>query len=234
MSVWSSFPRRRVLERLPLLTAGVHAGSHMAALRVYFALAIEADYHQRTVAMSLTQLERSTGLSRPMVAKGLGAAVDVGLLAVDDSSYRHSYRQLADDGDVSFAKIPKARLSAALPQLPTRGFHALDCLKIYAALLVVRPRLSFQVPISHKRLVSRTRVQPRRIRAGIDVLANHRLIHVASVASGSSGRTHNVYDLLGFKSIEAEEDAMDSEEAIDADIDFKGWPTAAADIDLPF
>lgn len=198
MSRWSSFPRRWVFERLSRFPAGPNSGAHMAALRVYLALALRADFNDRLVSISLTDLQTLTGLSRPMVTKGIATAVSTSLITVDATGYRHTYRLRDHEGDPAFAKIPTARLCTALPKLPTRGFHALDALKVYLALVLVRPRDSFTVPISVRNLADRSHVQPRRVRPAIDVLLNHRLIRIVELGSEGSGQPHHAYRLLGF------------------------------------
>ena len=198
MSRWSSFPRRRVFERLSQFPAGPNSGANMAALRVYLALALRANFSDRRASASLTDLQSLTGLSRPMVTKGIRTAVSASLIAVESSGYRHTYHLQSDEKELAFAKIPTARLRAALPQLPTRGFHALDALKVYLALVLVRPRESFLVPIGVRNLALRSHVQPRRVRAAIDVLINHRLLRIVEGDSNTGGHPHHAYRLLGF------------------------------------
>lgn len=199
MSRWSSFPRRRVFERLSQFPAGPNSGANMAGLRVYLALALRADFSDRRASVSLTDLQSLTGLSRPMVTKGIRTAVSASLIAVEASGYRHTYQLLSDEKELAFAKIPTARLRTALPQLPTRGFHALDALKVYLALVLVRPRDSFVVPIGVRNLVLRSHVQPRRVRAAIDVLINHRLVRIVEGDLNPGGHARHAYRLLGFE-----------------------------------
>lgn len=196
---WASFPRW-IGETLTEFTAGKDAGAHMAALRVYLAIALESDFDTRIATISWSALEKSTGLSRPMVKKGIVTAEKAGLIAVDKSGHTHSYRQLAQTDEIAFTQVPFFDLKSALPKLPTRGFHALDALKVYLTLLTVRLRNSELAVISHKKIQIRSGIQPGRIRAAIDVLINHRLIHVITVDAMETGsHRHNEYHLIGFK-----------------------------------
>jgi len=172
----------------------------MAALRVYLALALVADFDTRDASLSWSALEERTGLSRPMVKKGIAAAEKAGLISIDTSGHRHSYRLLKQsDDEITFTQLPLIEVRKALPNLPTRGFHALDALKVYMTLLTVRGRNSDTAAISHKKIQVRTGVQPGRIRSAIDVLVNHRLIHVErSESDEGEGHSYNVYLLLGF------------------------------------
>jgi len=207
---WSSFPRKWMFDRLSRFPAGAQAGAHMAALRVYLALALRADFNDRTASVSLTELQTLTGLSRPMVTKGIAKAASTELVAVDNSGYRHSYRLLGQEDDTAFAKIPKSRLRQQLPKLPTRGFHALDALKVYLALVLVRPRDSFTLPISVRLLAARSGVQPRRVRAAIDVLINHRLVRLVEVDGESGAHGHHAYRLLGFDVSDAADEVSET------------------------
>jgi hypothetical protein len=209
--LWSSFPRWWVGERLRNFHGGKTAGASMSALRVYLGIALVSDYSTRIGTPSWDDLETLTGLSRPMVRNGLHAAEAAGLIAIDSSGYRHSYRLSEVPTSKDFVKVPTALLRQALPKMPTRGAHALDCLKIYIVLLRLLPRRSFHVAIGHKKLVEWTGVKANRLRAGIDVLINHRLVHVVKAEAWDLGHPHNEYHLLGFGPRVA-----DTHDAIDA------------------
>jgi len=202
-SRWQSFPRW-IGDILTVFKAGKDAGANMAALRVYLALALAANFDTREASLSWSTLQRQTGLSRPMVMKGLAAAEKAGLIRVDKSGHRHSYRLLRrSEDEIAFTQVPVLELRKALPKLPTRGFHALDALKVYITLLTVRFRNSGTAAISYHKLQVRTGIQPGRIRAAIDVLVNHRLVHVQMSQSDEDGTIpHNEYWLLGFSTWE--------------------------------
>lgn len=202
MNRWASFPRWAA-EELTAFVAGSNAGTHMAAIRIYLALALESDFSTRVSAVSWTTLQAITGLSRPMITRGIAAAEEAGLIVVDRASGTHSYRLLRRGDETTFTKVPAAQLRGALPHLPTRGFHALDALKVYVALLTVRARNLDKAFIGHKKLATRSGVQPRRVRAAIDVLINHRLVHVMQSESTEAGHPYNEYQLLGFRGAEA-------------------------------
>lgn len=198
MEKWSSFPRWWIDDRLSKFTGGLDAGVHMAALRVYLGITLHSDFNTRLGAPTWDLLGEVTGLSRPMIGKGLLALATKGILEIDSSSYRHQYKLVSLSEAPGFVKVPRNRLRKELAKMPTRGAHALDCLKLYLALLRLRQRNSFQVPISHRKIVDWTGIKPNRIRAAIDVLINHGLIHVTIAESSSLGHPHNVYQLLGF------------------------------------
>jgi hypothetical protein len=88
--LWSSFPRWWVAERLRSFHGGKTNGASMSALRVYLGIALVSDYSTRIGAPSWDDLETLTGLSRPMVRRGLHAAEAAGLIAIDSSGDGHS------------------------------------------------------------------------------------------------------------------------------------------------
>lgn len=213
MEKWSSFPRWWIDDRLSKFTGGVDAGVHMAALRVYLGITLHSDFNTRIGAPTWDLLGEVTGLSRPMIGKGLAALAAKGVLEVDSSHYRHQYQLISLSDDPGFVKVPRNRLRKELPKMPTRGAHGLDCLKLYMALLRLRQRNSFQIPISHRKIADWTGIKPNRIRAAIDVLINHGLIHVTIAESSALGHPHNVYQLLGF--LEHRAEAIKSDESPD-------------------
>jgi hypothetical protein len=198
---WGSFPRW-VGDTLITFKAGKDAGASMSALRVYLALSLVADFHSGEADVSWSDLQELTGLSRPMVRKGLAAAVAADWIAIDTSGHRHSYRLIkSNDENASFTQVPLLELKKALPKLPVRGFHALDSLKVYITLLSVRSRNSDRAAIGHRKIQARTGVQPGRICSAIDVLVNHGLVDVhMSESVEAIGHRHNMYSLIGFGS----------------------------------
>jgi DNA-binding transcriptional ArsR family regulator len=208
---WGSFPRWWVRTRMKHFTAGKEAGTHMAALRIYLALALLVDFNSRSVTSSWTDLQTATGLSRPMLPKGLQVLEVLGLIDVARTGRRHTYRLVQLPDQRAFAKVPSVQLREALPEITTRGYLALNALKIYIVLLCLLPRdASFRVKISHKTLVEWTGIQPNRIRAALDVLINHDLLHINK--SESAGHHHNEYQLRGFRKLRRPDD--DFEEPI--------------------
>lgn len=220
---WSSFPRGWVRGTLKAFTAaGGQAGLNMAALRVYLALALKSDFKTKFASISWTDLEELTGLSRPTISRGIRRAAEFGLIKVDDSGHRHGYTLLgstpAEGGVIPFARIPTVRLKAVLARLPARGRQALNCLKIYIALVTVRPRNTITVSMSHKKLVEWTGMQPREVRAAIDVLINHNLVHLGRTEfMSTAGHPYNEYFLLGLsQSDEQSSKTSESERGVPA------------------
>lgn len=212
---WGSFPSWWVRARdLAQMRNGIHGGRFMAGLRVYFALGLLANYNTRSCQPTLSDLELATGLSKPMVLKGLRTleifyvpAPDgvcerkpewppglVPLITTEHVGRRAVYTMT--NGDKGFAKIPKYLLMHELRELPTRGSTALDALKLYLTLLSSRPNDSTKLKISHATIVNNTGIRPDRVKRAIDVLYEHGLIHLEK-AETSKGYPMNIYELRG-------------------------------------
>ncbi|MGH8506914.1 MAG: hypothetical protein ACRETM_13300 [Stenotrophobium sp.] len=169
----------------------------MAALRVYLAIALNSDFDTKFAEISISDLEEVTGLSRPMVVRGIKTAEEMQLLIVDRENHRHGYTMATSADSKGFAKLPKQKLKGVLNRLPARGYHALDALKLYITLLTVRPNKSAVVQIGHTRILEWTGLQPNRVRAAIDVLINHGLVHLDLSEVEDKRHRHNQYEILG-------------------------------------
>lgn len=176
----------------------------MATLRVYLAIAASIDRDARSAPLSWDLLEELTGLSRPMVSKGLSRAQDLGLLSADTTRRPHVYT-LLDDGTlepgdlVLFCKVPKHLVLKELRALPTRGVAVLEALKLYVTLLTVRDRYQYVARIGHEKIVWWTGMQPRHVKRAVSMLVAHNFIHVTQAESEGTGHPFNEYQLLGFQ-----------------------------------
>lgn len=219
---WGSYPSWWVLSHgLPRLQNAARNGPRVAALRTYLALAVLVDFHTRHVAVSISDLEAITGMSRPMVVAGTrvleGITAHQGVpkspttadlsapmlpvVQVHRSGKTTAFTLLRDHSS-AFAKVPRDLLRRELRGLPTRGTSALNAVKLYLALLSVRPNTSDRLPISHDKLVEYTGIRPDRLRSAIDVLFEHRLIRLEQIDAEDPkrpGHRRNVYYLLGLE-----------------------------------
>lgn len=201
MSSWGSFPKWWIgAELLPELEAtSEETGKNIAALKIYLGLAMHADYESRVLQVTYDDLEKTTGLSRPMIKRGLDALVRIGVIAIT-ATRPATYKLVEDPNSKLFAQIPISLLKTALRDLPNRGASALAALKLYLVLCHLRNFDGFSpVTVSHLRLQELTGVRPNALRQGLDHLVNHRLIHLQQEASDEShkGRPVNRYILLG-------------------------------------
>ena len=62
---------------------GKNAGSNISALKCILAISTSIDFHSRKAKLSISDLEALTGLSRPMVIRGLQGLAELGIVEVD-------------------------------------------------------------------------------------------------------------------------------------------------------
>ncbi len=201
MERWTSFPTWWVRQGLlnALHAAQASTGQNIAALKVYLALSINADFESRNAEISLTQLQVLTGLTRPMVTAGLKTLEAMNVIKVDRSAYRNIYHQVQAEAEVHWMKIPTAAVRAKLRELPNSTQSALAALKLYMVFLTVRQRGSHESPISHRKLQARTGVRPGLISRGVSHLISHGLLRFANkpIYTDAAGHPVNTYYLLG-------------------------------------
>ncbi|ARC95170.1 replication protein (plasmid) [Vibrio coralliilyticus] len=162
-------------------------------MKCLLALSVLTDYHSRSTDSSLTDLETLTGLSRPMVMRGLKKIEALGLIEVDKSHYVNRYTFLIRDGDDKWAKVPVVKMRSALRGIDNRGIAPFVGLKLYLTLLSLRYGQDTIVTVAHDTLRDYTRVQPKQIRKGLDVLYSHGLVHLQP----RDEKTSNQYQLIG-------------------------------------
>ncbi|WP_311061436.1 hypothetical protein [Pseudomonas aeruginosa] len=76
--------------------AGGQAGTSIAALKCLLAVSLQADFHTRTAAVSYNDFELLTGLSRPMISKGLRMLADMQILTIaGDHAHRYTVNEWA-------------------------------------------------------------------------------------------------------------------------------------------
>lgn len=177
-------------------------GVHLAALKVYLGLALDAKYGSWVTRSSLSSLEETCGLSRPSVIAGRDKLYALGLIRVKTNCSPFEYQLVQADDSKQFIKIPKPLLLKNLREISSRGVTTLNALKIYYTLLSLRVNKTNRARIGHIALVDRTGMQPRQVRRALDVLYSNELIHVHPPgASGSHywGENTNEYLLLGLE-----------------------------------
>lgn len=197
---WGSFPSGWLADLvLPRLEARAGlTGTHIGALKIYLAISLSADFHTRKLEISNDDLTVATNLSRPMLKRSLGVLVAAKILAIHAS--RPLTYELLDPAEGRFAQVPYGRASQALRKLANRGESVLAALKIYLTLLWLRDTTTGYASIGHEKLQQYTGVRPNLIRAGLDHLVIHGLIHIqVDEAWSRTGRQVHRYRLLGYQ-----------------------------------
>lgn len=168
-------------------------GEGIASMKCLLALSVLIDFYTKDVSVSITEIETITGLSRPMVIKGMAKLDYLGIISVDKSNYRNNYKLIVTKDDSRWAKVPSDMIRKQLKTISNRGTAPFVALKIYITLLSLRYKNEINVKISHEVIRNYTKVQPNQIRAGLDVLFSCSMIHLLPKEANSS----NVYKLIG-------------------------------------
>lgn len=201
MAKWSALPTWWTRDPgLVTFKAVDQAGQSIAAIKVVMAVALLANFNTHKTRSSLSDLEELTGLSRPMVLKGVASLEARNILQVNRVGHINEYELWLPENDGNWGKLPYERLRKQLSGISNRGAVPLAALKIYLILISLRPNQSLTIALSHEKIRMYTGIQTRHVRAALDVLLNHSLIRI-TISEGENpteleGR-HNVYTLLG-------------------------------------
>lgn len=200
MARFSALPTWWIRELgLGAFVGGERAGTSLAALKVVMAVSLLANFHSRKARNSVSDLEKLTGLSRPMVLAGVSLLEQLNVLTVDRSGHVNEY-EMSVTADANWGKLPYERLMARLPDMSNRGVISLSALKIYLLMVSLRPNSSPTLSIGHEKIREQTGIQTKHVRPALDILINHTLIRLSvsdGTEAGGARVRHNVYTLLG-------------------------------------
>ncbi|MGQ7860228.1 helix-turn-helix domain-containing protein [Pseudomonas sp. ADAK13] len=175
---------------------GKSAGLNIAALKCFLAISTSIDFHSQKAKLSISDLEALTGLSRPMVIRGLQVLVERGMVKVDKTAHIYEYELTSTRKDEGWGKIPYERIRKQLPEILNRGAIPLTALKIYLLLISLRPNGSESIPINYETMLGYLGCQRAHIRPALDILYSHTLVRITLEGSDARQR-HNVYTILG-------------------------------------
>ncbi|WP_214282973.1 helix-turn-helix domain-containing protein, partial [Escherichia coli] len=106
-------------------------GTGIAAMKCLLALSVLIDFHSRIAEVSLSGMEELTGLSRPMVIRGLARLEELGVV-VSDKDYRtNRYELTIKSNDSYWAKVPVDTVRKRLKTISNRGIAPFTALKLY-------------------------------------------------------------------------------------------------------
>jgi DNA-binding transcriptional ArsR family regulator len=195
---WGSFPKAAVDSgKLASLTgANGEVGAHIAAHKVYLALALEVDFHTRQVEMGMSFLQERTALARPMLSRALRALEQAEVLQVERDGYRNRYTQLLHAPN-AFRQVPSYVTRQALKLKLNRGVSVLAAWKLLPVLLYLRDRKTGDALAMHETLQRYSRVRPEHVSAGISQLVEWGLVRHRPTESNRNGHPSFVYRLAG-------------------------------------
>jgi len=182
-----------------LLTAfrgGKETGVSIAALKCVMAISTVVNFYSRKGQISYNELEDVTGLSRPMVQRGISALEEMGILKVD-RGHSNEYELLIAADDSYWTKLPVARIHRELREIPNRGAVPLAGLKIYLFLLSHRKNDSLSVSTPYTVFCDMLGIQRTHVRSGLDILYSHSFLHVTP--RERAGSDANLYTVLGLE-----------------------------------
>ncbi|HHG3395262.1 hypothetical protein WMQ40_23295 [Vibrio diabolicus] len=169
------------------------AGEGIAVMKCLLAMSVLIDFYTKDIDASITDFEKITGLSRPMVIKGISRLQNLGIIEVDKTNYRNNYKFVVKADDSRWAKVPLNITRKKLSQISNRGTAPFVALKVYITLLSLRRNEEVNIKLTHEKIREYTRVQPNQIRAGLDVLFSYSLLHLLPKEENMS----NEYQILG-------------------------------------
>lgn len=178
-------------------------GKMIAALKCYLVIAAYREYETGISVLSLNDIAKIGGVSKPMVLQGVALLEAMGLLEIglrahkNTNAYRLSGLSAADG---NFRKVPQDLICDRLPSLSARHPRNLDALKLYFAMLYLREERTSKAVVSHKRLIEYTGVRPEDVAAANSSLAACHFLHIRLAEGNDYSRTGhppNEYTLLG-------------------------------------
>lgn len=180
-----------------IFRGGSDTGKSIAALKCVIAISTVIDFRSRRGRISITELESFTGLSRPMVHRGLTFLESGGVLKIDREGHANEYELIEPGDDPYWAKLPVDRLKRNVSTIPNRGMVPLSALKIYLLLLSNRPNDSVHVKFSYDSFCEHLGIQRAHIRSALDILYSHSLLHVVQTKDAKQGNLVNSYEIIG-------------------------------------
>lgn len=175
-----------------------NAGSNIAALKTYIAIALEANFKTRNSQISYSQLEEITGLSRPMVARAIKILIEREIIKKDGigRGATNSYQLI--DKEVGWAKLPYQSLKSSLKDFSNRGVVCMYALKNLLVIAKFRDNKKTYTQITHETLVNKTGTPTNKIKAANDILITHGLIRLVRINDGTKISTKaNIYGMTG-------------------------------------
>ncbi|OTP70436.1 hypothetical protein [Caballeronia sordidicola] len=233
------------------LIAGAPTGTAIAALKLYIALCLKANFAKTKefpssgcVKRSITQLCTLTGLSRPVVIAGLRQLQAWRI--IECLGGRPAVYHVTDyDKAPYWAKLPSGHLFDGYPgevvrisQIPNRGVGTLHALQLYLYVASVRDRHSHKAKVTYPRFQSVLGFDRNEIAHAITLVGAYELVTVRTGDPDDVAfhpeRPCNVFWLRGSLTKEFRERAAADRRAVDeqnAAISAVAVAAAAADFD---
>ncbi|XXQ68006.1 hypothetical protein ACKLNO_10415 [Neisseriaceae bacterium B1] len=184
-------------------------GEGIACLKVYLALLTNIDFKSGVVEkMTYQDIEDVADVSRPMISKSLKALSELGLLSIQRKGRSNRYcLKIADGSSTQFAKAPKWILENCLSNIPNKGVHALNALKIYIYLLHLRDNSLDDVKVSYENMARFLGINRQFIRKSLMILVTAGFITIINAnKTKDNQRECNIYHVKGLRKYHDEDD----------------------------
>lgn len=182
----------------------------IAALMLYIAICHNAKdktehvYEETgTCRLSYDRLALITGLSRPIISKGLSILEKLRLIEADRETKPTLYRVVGYNPHKYWAKLPKRYLYNKEGSIPVfHEFHLrkkneLGALKMYLLIASFRDNKTGLTRIAYDKIADYTGMQSPDIKQAISLLLNHNLISLERQTYDEVGKRRNIYTLKG-------------------------------------
>ena len=196
---------RKINDDIASFLGGSQAGESIAALKCLLAISVQMDFTSRTATVSYTDFETLTGLSRPMVTKGIKALETRGLITIGGGhTHKYTVNEIQDE---HWAKLPTELLKRSLKDIGNRGVICLAALKIYILLVTRRNNIYQWTALTFDQIELSTGVRRTNIRAALSMLFSAGLIHSTIVDPNNGQPVFPAYLIRGL-SIKAPDHAF--------------------------
>ncbi len=213
---FSKCPTAWIIKRNGLKAFRVpEVGTCIAALKVYLAIVIRANYyptkeypHAGSALLSYTQIAELLDLSRVMIARGIKKLEAVKLVEVDRGLNTNLYRLTDFEDAFGWGKLPKLHLFNGpgsgirkLTQFSMRHRAHLNALKLYLLFIAFRNNNTNATKIAYETIGEYTGIANNDIHPAISVLIDLSLIDVdRSPSHGEKVNQPNLYHIRGLTS----------------------------------
>lgn len=150
MRDFGSIPYELISKENNIFPAGHTTGTCIAAIKCLLIMGVHCDFYSKEVSLSLGELEKHTGCSKPMIIKGIKYMIDVGIIRrLNQEKTNVKGKYVINFTSHRFTQIPY-NISFDLAEFPNKGVVALVALKAYLVLLKFRKNQQNYTDISYK------------------------------------------------------------------------------------
>lgn len=199
--VFCALPSKWILDGGLKNFKGDSAGKITAALKILLMLNLMMDFHTKeTSRVSYSDIEKGTGLSRPMIRHGLSMLIEKDIILINSPKAENKgfIYQFNTHDSLGWARIPRDEVIQFLKGLNNRGRNSSAALKIYLTLVSLRNNQDDTAHIGYEKLREYTGLQSIEIKPAIQTLYEFKMIKVYQELDDLTRKyKSNSYTILG-------------------------------------